>query len=254
MLVVETPLVNHRLSTETGVASAATPSAGESIAFWSTGLATLMLPSEGLAVFHERTALELLGGRGATALAQAMDATRAPDGEGRTSAGEMGTAGPVLVSSGLSVGYVLWLARGGVLAASLMSSVPAWASVDPLPVLAKMRKGGAQGDTDGEDPEAEDFDPIERLFSRANQRLKRLLPGAHAGAHPGAQAGAQPGPRPGPQAVSPQGAQPVSTPGSPAGYPPAVAAAAAIAAASAATPAASSAAPTLQGEASVWAS
>jgi len=37
--------------------------------------------------------------------------------------------------TGLSVGYVLWLIRGGTLLASLLSSLPAWASFDPLPVL-----------------------------------------------------------------------------------------------------------------------
>jgi hypothetical protein len=37
--------------------------------------------------------------------------------------------------TGLSVGYVLWLIRGGTLLASLMSSLPAWCSMDPLPVL-----------------------------------------------------------------------------------------------------------------------
>ncbi len=35
----------------------------------------------------------------------------------------------------LTVGYVLWMARGGLLVASLVSSVPAWQSFDPLPVL-----------------------------------------------------------------------------------------------------------------------
>ena len=38
-------------------------------------------------------------------------------------------------STALSVGYVLWTIRGGYLAASLMSSLPAWQMVDPLPIL-----------------------------------------------------------------------------------------------------------------------
>jgi len=37
--------------------------------------------------------------------------------------------------TGLTVGYVIWLIRGGTLLAGLMSSVPAWCSFDPLPVL-----------------------------------------------------------------------------------------------------------------------
>ncbi len=34
-----------------------------------------------------------------------------------------------------TVGYVLWMARGGVLVASVLSSMPAWRSFDPLPIL-----------------------------------------------------------------------------------------------------------------------
>jgi hypothetical protein len=51
------------------------------------------------------------------------------------------------VSTGLSVGYVLWLLRGGVLIASLLSSIPAWRLVDPLPVLGRV---GGQDDEDDE--------------------------------------------------------------------------------------------------------
>ena len=43
----------------------------------------------------------------------------------------------VIISSGISVGYVIWIARGGLLLASLLSSLPAWRLVDPLPVLAR---------------------------------------------------------------------------------------------------------------------
>jgi hypothetical protein len=46
--------------------------------------------------------------------------------------------GTALVSSiGLSVGYVVWLLRGGMLLASLLSSMPAWQFLDPLPILAR---------------------------------------------------------------------------------------------------------------------
>ena len=51
------------------------------------------------------------------------------------------------VSTGLSVGYVLWLLRGGVLLASLLSSIPAWRLLDPLPVLGRV---GGQSDEDDE--------------------------------------------------------------------------------------------------------
>ena len=38
-------------------------------------------------------------------------------------------------ATSLSVGYVIWLVRGGVLMSSVLSSLPAWQMVDPLPVL-----------------------------------------------------------------------------------------------------------------------
>ena len=42
----------------------------------------------------------------------------------------------ILMSTGLSVGYVLWLVRGGMLMSTLLSSMPAWRLLDPLPILA----------------------------------------------------------------------------------------------------------------------
>ena len=66
----------------------------------------------------------------------------------------------IAVSSGLSVGYVLWLTRGGLLIASLVSSLPAWRLIDPIPVLASLR-------FDEEFDEEED----ESLDSLVNRRL-----------------------------------------------------------------------------------
>ena len=40
------------------------------------------------------------------------------------------------VSSGLSIGYVLWAARSGMLLSTVLSSLPAWRFVDPFPVLS----------------------------------------------------------------------------------------------------------------------
>jgi hypothetical protein len=75
-----------------------------------------------------------------------------------------------VASTGLSVGYVLWLLRGGALLASLLSSLPAWRLVDPLPVLGRV--GGGEDDSDdeslqelvtqegrGDEPTPEDNDP-----------------------------------------------------------------------------------------------
>jgi len=41
----------------------------------------------------------------------------------------------IVVTGGLAVGYVLWLIRGGYLLSSLLTSMPAWRLVDPLPIL-----------------------------------------------------------------------------------------------------------------------
>jgi len=42
------------------------------------------------------------------------------------------------LSSGFTVGYMIWLLRGGTLMGSVLSSLPAWRLVDPLPVLAEL--------------------------------------------------------------------------------------------------------------------
>ena len=50
------------------------------------------------------------------------------------------------LTTGLSVGYLLWLIRGGTLMGSVLSSLPAWRFVDPLPVLSSL--GGNDDDDD----------------------------------------------------------------------------------------------------------
>ena len=40
------------------------------------------------------------------------------------------------LSTTLTVGYVIWMIRGGTLLASLLAQMPAWRIVDPLPILA----------------------------------------------------------------------------------------------------------------------
>ena len=74
----------------------------------------------------------------------------------------------VAVGASFSVGYVIWLLRGGVLATSLLSSLPAWRFVDPLPVLARMR-------TDADDDDDTD-DSLESLVAGDDHR--------HAGQRP----------------------------------------------------------------------
>ncbi len=40
------------------------------------------------------------------------------------------------VTTGLSIGYVLWMIRGSVLLSTILSSLPAWRLIDPLPVIS----------------------------------------------------------------------------------------------------------------------
>ena len=65
----------------------------------------------------------------------------------------------VMITGTMSVGYVIWLLRGGLLLSSLLSSLPAWHVIDPMPVLARGNRD--EDEADGED------DPLEKLFSRA---------------------------------------------------------------------------------------
>jgi hypothetical protein len=85
-------------------------------------------------------------------------------------------ASGVAVSGGLSVGYVIWLLRGGLLLSSLLSSLPAWHAVDPMPVLAR---GGGDDDEEGADE-----DPLERLFGKAKDALLGGLRGRAAEPEP----------------------------------------------------------------------
>ncbi|MGB7305704.1 MAG: DUF4347 domain-containing protein [Burkholderiaceae bacterium] len=61
-------------------------------------------------------------------------------------------ASSVTVSTGLTIGYVLWLLRGGALLSSVLASMPAWRSIDPLPVLSSLdRAGDRSGDSSDDD-------------------------------------------------------------------------------------------------------
>jgi hypothetical protein len=91
-------------------------------------------------------------------LNQWRDEAAAPGGL----AGELAVSGAAL-SGGLSVGYVLWLARSGVLMASVVSALPAWVMLDPLPVLAQLKRERPPGE-DGDD----DSDAVETLFDGAH--------------------------------------------------------------------------------------
>ncbi|HNP61440.1 MAG TPA: Ig-like domain-containing protein, partial [Nitrospirales bacterium] len=70
-------------------------------------------------------------------------------------------ASSIAVSTGLSIGYVVWLLRSGVLLTALLSSVPAWQFVNPLLVLdaaAKKKRQSGQKGVEG--------DSVESLFEK----------------------------------------------------------------------------------------
>ncbi len=56
-------------------------------------------------------------------------------------------SGMFAVSAGLSAGYVVWMVRSGILLSSVLSSLPAWRFIDPLPILTS---APVDADTDSE--------------------------------------------------------------------------------------------------------
>ena len=68
-------------------------------------------------------------------------------------------ASSIAASTGLSVGYVIWLIRSGALLSTLLSSLPAWQLVNPVNVLAVPAKKKRRKDGD----DLED-DSIESMF------------------------------------------------------------------------------------------
>jgi uncharacterized membrane protein len=65
------------------------------------------------------------------------------------------------VSLGLSVVYVLWLIRGGVLMGSYLSALPAWRVLDPLPVLSRV-----------DDEAEEDDEALDAVQDRGGNALR----------------------------------------------------------------------------------
>ena len=74
---------------------------------------------------------------GETSLLGELDRLR-DDAEVRSFIDDAVAGSGVAVSAGLSIGYVVWLTRGGLLIASFASSMPAWRLIDPIPVLASL--------------------------------------------------------------------------------------------------------------------
>jgi len=83
-------------------------------------------------------------------------------------------ASSVAISTSLSLGYAIWLLRGGVLLTSLLASMPAWRSIDPLPVLARI-------DARGQDDDDED-DSLRGMLQRAADEQAERVAEAEADA------------------------------------------------------------------------
>lgn len=70
--------------------------------------------------------------------------------------------GALSISTGLSIGYVIWLVRGGLLLGSVLSSLPAWRNIDPLPVLASLEGNG----------DSDDDDSLEEIVNQKNDDFR----------------------------------------------------------------------------------
>jgi hypothetical protein len=73
----------------------------------------------------------------------------------------------VTVATGLSIGYVIWLIRGGVLLSSVLSSLPAWRMIDPLPVIAHLN--------DSSNKDEDNSDSLESLIKKGSEAVKSKL-------------------------------------------------------------------------------
>ena len=102
------------------------------------------------AVAHDLRALESMRlSFGSGDFQQQLDQLR--DEIGQLNLDKNTVAASLALSTGLSVGYVLWLIRGGVLLSSLLSSLPAWRLIDPLPVLGHLHRRDDSDDESLED-------------------------------------------------------------------------------------------------------
>ena len=64
---------------------------------------------------------------------------RSEEIENQLSAARIAIGSSFTVTSGLSVGYFLYLLRGGAIMSSMLTSLPAWRFVDPLPILSNLQ-------------------------------------------------------------------------------------------------------------------
>ncbi len=94
--------------------------------------------------------LELLARRG---FLDGLDEMR-DDAKDRLSLDKAIVGSTVALSTGLSVGYVAWLIRSGALLSGLLTSLPAWQLIDPMPVLAFVKKQSKEDEDDDDSLES----------------------------------------------------------------------------------------------------
>lgn len=70
---------------------------------------------------------------------------------------EWATGTAVATTASISVGYIMWMLRGGYVLASVLSTMPVWQNIDPLPVLAAL-----------EAADDDDDDSLESMIDRAS--------------------------------------------------------------------------------------
>ena len=72
------------------------------------------------------------------------------------------------VSSSLSLGYLVWVLRGGALLTSLLTNMPAWQLFDPMPILESW-EGGTSGQRVGVADKGSDKD------DDAERKLREMI-------------------------------------------------------------------------------
>ena len=163
-ITVTTPPLPEGIRRDSGDATSATRLASRA----DTVLADLLAPQ-----FGEISAAplnQLLRSDQVTRKFEEIQRQMQQQGESRSAA----IATSVLVTGGVSIGYVVWLVRGGVLMSSMLSALPAWQMIDPLPVLAAARTS-KQGRKDARGDDGN----VERLFDqRARARTAAPQPAA----------------------------------------------------------------------------
>jgi hypothetical protein len=81
------------------------------------------------------------------------------------------------VAASMSVGYVAWLLRGGVLLSSVLSQLPAWRFIDPLPVFSHW----------GKHDEDEEDESLEAIIQKGSTQKDPVSDPADDAAQPSAQ-------------------------------------------------------------------